>query len=182
MLKNLSRVIKRWIDMYSQGCINPIQPMVVFEPNDVEQSFRHLQKGNHIGKAVVRIPKDVSMIHSTLSTNPIFLDPEASYLLTGGLGGLGRSIASWMVERGARSLVFLSRSAGQSERDKTFFAELRAMDCSVVSVAGKAENMGDIYRCVVKPPKPIKGILHLAMVLKVFITHCGEIISRLIFA
>lgn len=170
----------RWIYMHSQGCINPIQPMLVFEPNDVEQSFRYLQKGNHIGKVVVRIPKDLSMIHSSLSIKPIFLDPEASYLLTGGLGGLGRSIASWMVERGARSLVFLSRSAGQSERDKTFFAELRAMGCSVVSVAGKAENMNDINRCVLKPLKPIKGVFHLAMVLKVFITRRGEMISRLI--
>lgn len=168
MLMNLSRVMKRWVDMYSQGRINPIRPMAVFESKDVEQSFRHLQKGVHIGKAVVSIPKDLSTIPSTLSARPFSLDPEAAYLLTGGLGGLGRSVASWMVERGARNLIFLSRSAGQNEMDKTFFAELRTMGCSVVSVAGKAENMGDIHRCVLKASKPVKGVLHLAMVLKVF--------------
>ena len=167
---NLSRVIKRWIDMYSQGRITPIRPMAVFEAKDVEQSFRHLQKGDHIGKAVVSIPKELSKIPSTLSAKPFFFNSEAAYLLTGGLGGLGRSVASWMVERGARNLVFLSRSAGQSEADKTFFTEIRTMGCSVVSVAGKAENMGDINACLLKASKPIKGVLHLAMVLKVFST------------
>lgn len=161
------RVIKRWIDMYSQGRISPIRPMAVFDPKDIEQSFRYLQKGDHIGKAVVSIPTDISTIPSTSSVKPFLLDPDASYLLTGGLGGLGRSVASWMVERGAQNLIFLSRSAGKGDMDKSFFAELRSMGCSVISVAGKAENMSDINRCVLKASRPIKGILHLAMVLRV---------------
>ena len=162
-----SRVIERWIDMYSQGLISPIRPMAVFEPKDIEKSFRHLQKGDHIGKAVVSIPKDLSTIPSTSSAKPVSLDPDASYLLTGGLGGLGRSVASWMVERGARNLVFLSRSAGKGDVDKSFFAELRSMGCSVISIAGKAEDTGDVNRAVLKASRPIKGVLHLAMVLRV---------------
>ena len=159
--------------MYSQGRIQPIRPMAVFGPEDVEQSFRHLQKGDHIGKAVVKIPKDINTIPSTSSSKPFFLNPEASYLLTGGLGGLGRSVASWLVERGARSLIFLSRSAGKTEMDQTFFAELATMGCSVVPVVGKADDMDAINKCVHKAPKPIKGVLHLAMVLKVW-TACHK--------
>jgi len=36
--------------------------------------------------------------------------PEAAYLITGGLGGLGLAAAGWLAERGARNLVLLGRS------------------------------------------------------------------------
>ena len=153
--------------MYSQGRIRPIQPMAVFEPKDIEQSFRYLQKGDHIGKAVVRFPTDLSTISSISSAKAFSFDPDASYLLTGGLGGLGRSIASWMVERDARHLVFLSRNAGRSDTDKAFFAELQSAGCSVIAIAGRAENIGDIHTAKLKASRPIKGVLHLAMVLRV---------------
>ena len=153
--------------MYSQGRIHPIRSMTVFEAWEIEQSFRHLQNGDHIGKAVVKLPEDASKIPSISRAKPFTLDMEASYLLTGGLGGLGRSVASWMVERGARSLVFLSRSAGKGEGDKSFFAELVSMGCSVSAVAGRAEDMEAVQMAVKKSSTPIKGIVHLAMVLRV---------------
>ncbi|KAM7183946.1 putative 6-methylsalicylic acid synthase [Naviculisporaceae sp. PSN 640] len=37
--------------------------------------------------------------------------PGGTYLITGGLGALGLQVAKWMVERGARRLVLLSRRA-----------------------------------------------------------------------
>ena len=153
--------------MYSQGRISPIRSMAVFEASEIEQSFRHLQNGDHIGKAVVRIPEDASEIPSTSHAKPFTLDAEASYLLTGGLGGLGRSVATWMVERGARHLIFLSRSAGLSDRDNLFFAELKSMGCSVSAVAGKAEDMEVVKTVILRASRPIKGIVHLAMVLRV---------------
>ena len=39
----------------------------------------------------------------------VVLRPEASYLVTGGLGDLGLEVARWMAARGARSLVLVGR-------------------------------------------------------------------------
>ena len=36
--------------------------------------------------------------------------PDGTYLLVGCLGGLGRSLTKWMVERGAKHFAFISRS------------------------------------------------------------------------
>jgi acyl transferase domain-containing protein/acyl-CoA synthetase (AMP-forming)/AMP-acid ligase II/acyl carrier protein len=41
---------------------------------------------------------------------PIALQADATYLVTGGLGGIGIRIAQWMVQRGARRLVLMGRT------------------------------------------------------------------------
>ncbi|KAL8736136.1 MAG: hypothetical protein Q9181_002526 [Wetmoreana brouardii] len=164
--ESVGRIIRRWINMYSQKQISPISQMAVFDASNIESSFRHLQKGDHIGKAVVCIPKELREIPSTPSAKQFTLDADASYLLTGGLGGLGRSVASWMVESGARHLTFLSRGAGKSDVDRSFFTELESMGCSVTAVTGKAEDMAAVEKARLALRKPIKGIVHLAMVLR----------------
>ncbi len=45
------------------------------------------------------------------TTQPLAFRADSSYLLTGGLGGLGLAVARWMVERGARRLVLAGRTA-----------------------------------------------------------------------
>lgn len=159
--------MQQWLKMYSQGHIKPIQSISLFAASEIEQSFRHLQKGDHIGKAVVRLPGNVSSISTVSQAKDFTLDSDASYLLTGGLGGLGRSIAGWAAEHGARHLVFLSRSAGKGEHDQSFFSELRSMNCSVTFVTGKVDDENAIVECIRAAPRPIKGIYHLAMVLRV---------------
>ena len=153
--------------MYRQGHITPIRSVALFEASEIEQSFRYLQKGDHIGKAVVKIPEYPSEITSVPRAKAVTLDPDASYLLTGGLGGLGRSIATWLVERGARHLLFLSRSAGKTDGDKEYFAELESLGCSICAVAGKVNDAKDLDKAISKATRPIKGVIHLAMVLRV---------------
>ncbi|KAI6344808.1 hypothetical protein MCOR23_001362 [Pyricularia oryzae] len=49
---------------------------------------------------------------------PLRLRGDTFYLITGGFGGLRTVIATWMVEHGAKSIVFLSRSAGLKPQDE----------------------------------------------------------------
>ncbi|KAK6950125.1 hypothetical protein Daesc_008451 [Daldinia eschscholtzii] len=158
--------LKKCVEFYRVGGIKPIEPISVFDAGDVQDAFRVVQDGNHIGKVVVRMPEDTSTLISTPKHSEVRLNSTASYLLTGGLGGLGKAISTWLVERGARSLVFLSRSAGKTQRDQEFFQELRSMGCDVRAVPGRAESVEDVKSAVSKAPYPIKGCIHLAMVLR----------------
>lgn len=157
----------RCLEWYEQGYSKPISPFQVFSAREAEQAFRALQRGNLIGKAVIHFPEDLSEIKCAARTPTLTLDPTASYLLTGGLGGLGKPLVTWLVERGARSLIFLSRSGGQSEKDRTFFKELATSGCTVAAVPGRVEEIADVERAIAMTKKPIKGIIHLAMVLRV---------------
>ncbi|KAF3063606.1 Lovastatin diketide synthase LovF [Daldinia childiae] len=158
--------LKKCVELYRTGSIKPIGPLSIFDAGDVQDAFRVVQDENHIGKVVVRVPKDSSTLTSMSRRFELRFKNTASYLLTGGLGGLGKVIATWLVEKGARSLVFLSRSAGKTQQDQEFFQELRSMGCDVRAVLGRAESTEDVGSAVSQAPYPIKGVIHLAMVLR----------------
>ncbi|KAI1770343.1 hypothetical protein F4818DRAFT_455735 [Hypoxylon cercidicola] len=157
--KWLRRLLNTFVEYYQQGLLRPIEPVAAFEAKQILRAFRHLEDGDHIGKVVVTFPEFGSneFIRSTPQPRRIKFDPTAAYLLVGGVGGLGRSIATWMVERGARNLTFLSRNAGLSHVSKSLFLELESMGCTVSAVAGRVDHMDDVQEAVRRSKSPIKG-------------------------
>jgi NAD(P)-dependent dehydrogenase (short-subunit alcohol dehydrogenase family) len=91
-------------------------------------------------------------------------------VLAGGLGGLGRSMAHWMVDRGARNLVFLSRSGVQKEEARTLLKELTAEGARVAAYACDLSDE-DRLRLVIdevsRDLPPIRGVIQGAMVIRV---------------
>jgi NAD(P)-dependent dehydrogenase (short-subunit alcohol dehydrogenase family)/aryl carrier-like protein len=162
-------LLRNILALYQNGWVKPIAPTAVFDAGDAAAAFRHLQNGDHIGKAVLRIPEDASNLATTSKkvAKPLRLDGGAAYLLTGGLGGLGKSIATWLAERGARSLIFVSRSAGAMPEDEILLKELKAMSCNVSYIQGKVQDRATVERAIAAADgRPIRGVLHLAMVLQ----------------
>jgi SAM-dependent methyltransferase len=107
--------------------------------------------------------RPLSLEDELLQEPPLSFDPEATYMLTGGLGGLGRTISVWLAERGARHLIFLSPNAGTRAQDCELFVELDGMGCNAIAVQGVAQSDGDVARAVSAAICPIKGVLHLSM-------------------
>ncbi|KAI8944142.1 hypothetical protein F4801DRAFT_600379 [Xylaria longipes] len=106
-----------------------------------------------------------TMVSETIASSLSF-DPEASYIVTGGLGGLGRAICSWMAERGARFITTISRSAGRSADDKSFITEMKSMGCVLTPIAGPIQDLEVVKSAISQSLKPVKGVIHLAMVLR----------------
>lgn len=152
---------------YEQGYIKPISPVKYFEAAHVEDALRYMQKGSHIGKIVITFPIDPKVLEATTHPRDLVLRPDRSYLSIGGLGGLGRSIASWMVERGAKHLIFMSRSAGSATSEDPYIKELTACGCSVQTFSGSVSSLPDVERVVSSAAKPIAGVLQASMVIDV---------------
>ena len=101
---------------------------------------------------------------------------DATYVLFGGTGGIGRSVATWMAENGAESFVFLSRSAASPEHEP-FLSELESYPrCLVQAISGDVSILGDVERALALAPekKPVAGVIQLSLVLWVsppFIDH-----------
>ncbi|KAL3478889.1 hypothetical protein BJX99DRAFT_268945 [Aspergillus californicus] len=153
-------------ELSQQSELVPIRPIRVYSATEVIDAFRYMQQGVHMGKILVEMPEDPASLPFVAGQSPFSFDPSASYLLVGGLGGLGRSVSTWMVERGARYLVFLSRSAGQSDTDQAFVRELEQQGCEVVCVPGDVTSIADVELAVSKCPAPLAGVAQMSGVLK----------------
>ncbi|HBB32527.1 MAG TPA: hypothetical protein DC064_12205 [Cyanobacteria bacterium UBA9273] len=90
--------------------------------------------------------------------------PDATYLITGGLGALGLRIAQWMVEQGARQLVLTGRRGASTQAQETI-SQLKQLGAKVVVAQGDVCNEGDMLRMLegveVSMP-PLRGIVHAA--------------------
>ena len=147
--------------------VNPIRPIHVFPPEKIPEAMRFMKKGEHIGKIVIAMPENPVDISATRKASASILSATSSYLIVGGLGGLGKPIARWMVERGARNFCFLSRSAGSSQKDQLFLEELRSLGCTAVAVAGSVADMQSIQKAIDLAPSKIAGVLQMSMVIRV---------------
>lgn len=141
--------------------------MTEFQAAQVEEAMRYMQKGQHIGKIVVTMPENPLELEAAPYVKKFTLRPDVSYLSVGGLGGLGRSIATWLVENGAKHLIFFSRSAGKVSNDDPFVKELAAQGCSVQTFSGSVTDAADVAKVVSSASKPIAGVLQASMVLNV---------------
>ena len=92
---------------------------------------------------------------------------DATYLITGGLGGLGLAVAEWMVQHGARHLVLLGRS-GPSEAARNTVRELERTGARIVVEQADVSNFGrmeKIFADIDANLPPLRGVVHSAGVL-----------------
>ncbi|MFY2561183.1 amino acid adenylation domain-containing protein [Corallococcus terminator] len=95
------------------------------------------------------------------------LHPEATYLITGGFGRLGRLVAQSMVDRGARCLVLLGRQAPSD--DDTGLAALRAAGARVLCLevdVSRSECMRAAIEEVNRLLPPLRGVVHAAGIVR----------------
>lgn len=141
--------------------------MGVFAAGQITEAFKYMQEGKHMGKIVVQMPDDPHKLPTSKTTAKISFCHDGAYLLIGGLGGLGRAVAQWMVENGAKTLVFLSRTAGDVDKDAKFVHDLELQGCKSFLIQGDVANLMDVKKAVAASCKPVKGVIHMAMLMKV---------------
>lgn len=153
------------VDLYERGYIAPVRPISLFDAANVQSAYRYMQQGHHMGKIVLHLGEKEGFVATPSVPLPSFRE-DASYLLVGGMGGLGKAIASWMASNGAKQIIFLSRSAGQSDEDQALRAELEEFGCASECYAGNVSDAAVVASVVENTLLPIAGVLQLAMVLR----------------
>jgi acyl transferase domain-containing protein len=146
-------------------------PHRVFSLGQVEHALEHLQRSRHIGKVVLSMPGAEAISgprpHQP-AREPVRFHAEASYLISGGLSGLGLATARWMVEKGARHLVLLGRS-GASTPEAVAAVEAMKAAGAVVLVRqvdiSEEQQVEALLQEVQQSLPPLRGVIHSAMVM-----------------
>ncbi|TSC24496.1 SDR family NAD(P)-dependent oxidoreductase [Corallococcus sp. Z5C101001] len=105
--------------------------------------------------------------HSLAPAAAVRFRDDATYLITGGLGGLGRRVARWMVERGARHLVLVGRRATGPEADAVV-AELALAGAQARILQADISREEEVRRVLehIRAHLPaLRGVMHAAGVL-----------------
>jgi NAD(P)-dependent dehydrogenase (short-subunit alcohol dehydrogenase family)/acyl carrier protein len=162
----LGKMLRQLAEEARAGRVPPL-PVRVFAIADVTEAFRLMQQTRHIGKIVLSLREPPSKVAA--SEEPIELDPEAAYLVTGGLGGFGMAVARWLVERGARHLVLLGRRGIGSPEVRERVSALEKLGAEILVERADVTREEDVARVLAgieERGRVLRGIVHAAMVLE----------------
>ena len=146
---------------FENGTFKPLR-LQVFPITEAVDAFREMAQAKHIGKISVSF-QGLEQLASVPATDVAFRD-DRTYLITGGLGGLGLAVAQGMVARGARHLVLVGRRAPSAAAQTTLAglaqtgAKVEAMQADVAEPAQVSKVLAEIDRRM----PPLSGILHAA--------------------
>ncbi len=158
------QLMREVVEQVEAGVLKPL-PHQSFPVSRVTDAFRTMAQGQHMGRLVVSM--EDPELRLVPPRHQFQVLPDATYLITGGLGGLGLSAARWLVERGARHLLLVGRSAA-SESAREVLQSLEAQGVRVelarVDVADMV-RMSDVLARTRAELPPLRGVLHCAGVL-----------------
>ncbi|MER5352366.1 type I polyketide synthase [Kitasatospora sp. NPDC002551] len=122
-------------------------------------ALREMARGRHIGKFVLSDPATVASVAPEPLRDGRFRG-DGTYLITGGLGALGLSLAEFLAERGAGRLALVGRSAPNGDAAARI-AALRARGVPVETFAADVADPAAVRRVRAQLP-PLRGVVHAA--------------------
>ncbi|KAL4797778.1 KR domain-containing protein [Aspergillus venezuelensis] len=154
----VGRALRAIMPLIANGDLRVSSPTSVYGVGELEAALRIMQGGQSSGKVVIEM-RDTDMVKSIPSEQAHhYFDPNAICVIAGGLGGLGRGIARWMVSCGAWYLLLLSRSGARDDEAVTALAT----PCDITNRLMLEAFLGQASHCMPR----IKGCIQATMVLK----------------
>ena len=162
-----ARLLRDSMKLVEEHKIKPPESILKMSYDEVEKAFRLLQSGKYTGKIVfVAHKEDMVPVSLPKFSNAQLFDSQKTYLIVGGLGGLGRTLAEWMMRRGARSLAFMSRSGKSSASAIETISWLNARDVEARVFSADVTDYAAVKGCIEQLRPQLAGIFHAAMVLQ----------------
>ncbi|MFH0993935.1 MAG: type I polyketide synthase, partial [Pseudomonadota bacterium] len=151
----LGEMLAELMKGFEQGDLKPLK-RTVFGIEESANAFRYMAQAKHIGKVVL-----------TGEAKGVRIRPDATYLITGGLGALGCLIAEHLKHQGAGTIVLCGRNpAGPAIADR--MERLQGNGTNVVVMLGdisREEEAADILERIRATLPELKGIVHAAGIL-----------------
>ncbi|MGH3973891.1 MAG: SDR family NAD(P)-dependent oxidoreductase, partial [Pseudonocardiaceae bacterium] len=154
--------IQRVAEQITAGVYRPL-PHVLYPADRIDEAFQLLQHSRHVGKVVVSFQTEVPVERPPV---PLELDPEATYLVTGGLGGFGGAVATWLAGQGARNLALVSRRGLQAPEAAKLIDDLIHRGVAATAYAADVTDLAsmcDVIDSIDGSGHPLRGVVHAAM-------------------
>ncbi len=150
----IGEMMQKLSAQFESGALRPL-PLRTFPIAQAIDAFRFMSQAKHVGKIVLDQQAAAAV------------RPDGTYLVTGGLGGLGLATARGLAGQGARHLVLLGRSKPSAAAEAEL-AHLRADGVTVLTAKADVAVAAEVQRVldqIAAELPPLRGIIHAAGVL-----------------
>ena len=165
---NFIAIFDKVLRLLTDGTLRPIKT-AVYPIASFKETFRMMSKGVHIGKMVFDVSTE--QIPLCLQNSSKLFKPNATYIITGGFGGIGLAMSRWMCKKGAKHLVLVSRQGCHNAAGRRTLAFLKRQGVKVLEFAGDLSEESFVQSMITKLKHdssipPMKGVFHLAGVIE----------------
>ncbi|XP_072392068.1 fatty acid synthase-like [Diabrotica undecimpunctata] len=101
--ENIRTLVKEGI---SSGHVQPL-PSAVYKPTELSSAVKQLRDSNNKEKILINLAPTSDP--SILALPKVYFDPSKSFIINGGLGGMGLELTDWLLSKGARNIVLNGR-------------------------------------------------------------------------
>ncbi|KAK1593857.1 beta-ketoacyl synthase domain-containing protein [Colletotrichum navitas] len=166
------------LSLFEDGILQAVAPVTEMPMTNIEDAFRLIQSRKHTGKVVLVSDHETQVKLTVARPRPLCLLKDGTYVISGGLGDLGRRTAKFLAARGAGHVVTLSRRKLQEEDQQELEKDLRALGAELhiirCDVTDRESVLSAAAECSANLP-PVRGVVHAGMVLR---DHPFEIMSH----
>ncbi|MFK7892558.1 MAG: SDR family NAD(P)-dependent oxidoreductase [Granulosicoccus sp.] len=160
-------ILNRMMPLWEGGSLKPIRT-TVFPASKIVDAFKYMARSRHIGKVVIdwTVEEQVKLLPKVYEAN-VFRD-DACYLVTGGLGGFGLSMAQWLIDRGVRHLALVGRSGAATDEARNVIASMQSAGAVIDVMKVDITNSDQVNAMVAKLTEreiPLRGVFHAAAML-----------------
>jgi NADPH:quinone reductase-like Zn-dependent oxidoreductase/NAD(P)-dependent dehydrogenase (short-subunit alcohol dehydrogenase family) len=155
-------LLREVFEGFQAGIYTPLS-RTVYPIQNAVSAFRFLAQGRHIGKVVLAFDSE----NVEQAEEGFGFRGDATYLITGGLRGLGSRVAEWMTLRGARNLVLLGRDPTSDAAQETArrIAAVGGRATLLSADVGVREQVDAVLAQIDASLPPLRGIVHAAGIL-----------------
>ncbi|KAK1468240.1 mycocerosic acid synthase [Colletotrichum melonis] len=143
-------------------------PITKYPISKIQDAMRLMQSGKHIGKILIEFhSEDLVRVVEPRRPRAKFAS-DATYIVSGGFGGLGLEIIRWMVSQGARNLVITSRKGPDDEAAKDLIRSLQSDGIKVVAPCCDITDKKELEQAITSALSylpPVRGCIQASTVL-----------------
>ena len=161
---DIANMLRELLSAFRSGTLLPL-PVRTFPASQASEMFQYMAEARHIGKLALTFD-EAEVLARPAPSGRVEFRPDAGYLITGGLGGIGLLVARWMVENGARHIVLAGRR-GPSEQASALIREMECRGATVRTIAADVSKPEDVERILLAfggALPPLRGLMHAAAV------------------
>ncbi|KAJ4245551.1 Highly reducing polyketide synthase gpy1 [Fusarium torreyae] len=160
--QELGKLLHQVIDMVERRDIDVDMPVSVAGLHSLQSAFSTLLEDNQLKQVVSFANVGDDQLIKTRPRTSCF-NGYKTYIITGGLGGLGRAIAVWMASYGARNLILATSSVSRAMESDDLLQQLSSYGCNARVEVCDVGDFAAVERLVATIETPVGGVIHSAL-------------------